>query len=54
MHVFKVLESKRDAIKPYAEVKDGLQRELYADEMEKQTRLWVEELRKKANIEIKL
>jgi peptidyl-prolyl cis-trans isomerase SurA len=54
VHVFKITESKRDAIKPYAEVKDALQRELYGDEMEKQTRLWIEELRRKANIEIKL
>jgi peptidyl-prolyl cis-trans isomerase SurA len=52
--VFKVLESKRDAVKPYAEAKEALQREMYADEMEKQTKLWVESLRRKANIEIKL
>lgn len=54
VHVFKLLAAKRDAMKPFAEAKDALQRELYGEEMEKQTRLWLEELRRKANVEIKL
>jgi peptidyl-prolyl cis-trans isomerase SurA len=54
LHVFYVSDVKNDALKPYAEMKEQLQRELRRRELDKQTALWVEELRKKAYIDIKL
>jgi parvulin-like peptidyl-prolyl isomerase len=53
-HVFQVTEIKRSDLKPFPEMKDQLQRELRRREMDKQTQVWVEELRKKAYIDIKL
>ena len=53
-HVFQVTEVKRSDLKPFPEMKDQLQRELRRREMDKQTLAWVEELRKKAYIDIKL
>ena len=53
-HVFLVTEIKRSDLKPFLEMKDQLQRELRRREMDKQTQVWVEELRKKAYIDIKL
>ena len=54
LHVFKVVDAKKDSIKPFDEVKDKLRNDMYADQMEKQTKVWLEELRRKAHIEIKL
>jgi parvulin-like peptidyl-prolyl isomerase len=53
-HVFQVTEIKRSDLKPFPEMKDQLQRELRRREMDKQQQIWVEELRKKAYIDIKL
>jgi len=53
-HVFQVTEIKRSDLKPFPEMKEQLQRELRRREMDKQTQTWVEELRKKAYIDIKL
>ena len=53
-HVFQVTEIKRSDLKPFPEMKDQLQRELRRREMDKQTATWIEELRKKAYIDIKL
>jgi peptidyl-prolyl cis-trans isomerase SurA len=53
-HVFMVTEVKRSDLKPFPEMKDQLMRELRRREMDKQTQTWVEELRKKAYIDIKL
>jgi peptidyl-prolyl cis-trans isomerase SurA len=53
-HVFQVTEVKRSDLKPFTEMKEQLQRELRRREMDKQTTTWVEELRKKAYIDIKL
>jgi parvulin-like peptidyl-prolyl isomerase len=54
LHVFHVSDVKQSALKPYAEMKEQIQRELRRRELDKQTALWVEELRKKAYIDIKL
>ncbi|MDB4956743.1 MAG: PpiC-type peptidyl-prolyl cis-trans isomerase [Myxococcales bacterium] len=54
LHVFYVSDLKNSALKPYAEMKEQLQRELRRRELDKQTQTWVEELRKKAYIDIKL
>jgi len=54
VHVFEVTDIKKSELKPFAEMKDQLQRELKRRELDKQTQTWVEELRKKAYIDIKL
>jgi parvulin-like peptidyl-prolyl isomerase len=54
LHVFQVTEVKRSDLKPFADMKDQLSREIRRREMDKQTQVWVEELRKKAYIDIKL
>jgi peptidyl-prolyl cis-trans isomerase SurA len=53
-HVFLVTEIKRSDLKPFPEMKEQLMRELRRRETDKQTASWVEELRKKAYIDIKL
>ncbi len=53
-HVFLVTDVKKSALKPFAEMKEQLNRELRRRELDKQTQTWVEELRKKAYIDIKL
>jgi parvulin-like peptidyl-prolyl isomerase len=54
LHVFQVTEVKQAELKPYADMKEQLSRELRRREMDKQTATWIEELRKKAYIDIKL
>ena len=54
LHVFQVTEVKNNALKPFAEMKEQLMRELRRREMDKQTQTWLEDLRKKAYIDIKL
>jgi peptidyl-prolyl cis-trans isomerase SurA len=54
LHVFMATEVKRSDLKPFNEMKEQLQRELRRREMDKQTATWLEELRKKAYIDIKL
>lgn len=54
LHVFHVTEVKQSELKPYADMKEQLARELRRREMDKQTATWLEELRKKAYIDIKL
>jgi parvulin-like peptidyl-prolyl isomerase len=53
-HIFVVLDNKKDMIKSFDDAKTELRNELYVEEMEKQTKVWVQELRKKAHIEVKL
>jgi peptidyl-prolyl cis-trans isomerase SurA len=54
LHVFKLLELKQSALKPFADMKEQLKNELRRRELDKQTQVWVDELRKKAYIDIKL
>lgn len=54
LHVFMVSDLKKNELKPYGEMKEGIMRDLRRKEMEKQGAVWVEELRKKAYIDIKL
>lgn len=53
-HVFQVTDVKRSDLKPFADMKEQLSRDLRRREMDKQTQTWVEELRKKAYIDLKL
>ncbi len=54
MHVFFVSEVKKSDLKQFPEMKEQLSRELRRHEMDKQTQTWLDELRKKAYIDIKL
>ncbi len=54
LHVFLVDEVKKSDLKPYADMKEQLSRELRRKDMDKQTQVWLEDLRKKAYIDIKL
>jgi parvulin-like peptidyl-prolyl isomerase len=54
LYVFLVSDIKKSALKPFPEMKEQLQRELRRRELDKATQTWVEELRKKAYIDIKL
>ena len=54
MHVFFVSEVKKSDLKQFSEMKEQLSRELRRSQMDKQTQTWIDELRKKAYIDIKL
>jgi parvulin-like peptidyl-prolyl isomerase len=54
LHIFQLVENKKESVRPYAEVKDNLREQLFQEEMEKQTKVWLQELRKKAHVEVKL
>jgi len=54
LHVFYAIEIKSSQLKPYAEMKEQLQRELKRRELDKASQTWVDELRKKAYIDLKL
>jgi peptidyl-prolyl cis-trans isomerase SurA len=54
LHVFQVIELKRESARPFDEIKDQLREQLFGEEMEKQTKVWVDELRRKAHVEVKL
>lgn len=54
LEVFLVTDTKKSELKPFAEMKEQLQRDLRRRELDKQTQIWVDELRKKAYIDIKL
>ena len=54
LHVFQVTEAKKEALRPFDEVKEQLRQQIYNEELEKQTKVWLEELHKRAHVEIKL
>lgn len=54
LHVFHVSDVKDSKQEAFDAVKERLRNELYRAELDKQTRIWVDELRKKAHFEIKL
>jgi peptidyl-prolyl cis-trans isomerase SurA len=54
LHVFHVVEVKRTEIRPFEELKEQIRGDLTRREMDKQTQLWIEELRRKAYLDIKL
>lgn len=54
LHVFQVVDTKKDEVRPFEEVKEPLRQQLYNEELERQTKLWLDELRKKAHVEVKL
>jgi peptidyl-prolyl cis-trans isomerase SurA len=54
LHVFMVSDVKKTELKKYEDMKEQIMRELRRRELEKQTQTWIEDLRKKAYIDIKL
>lgn len=54
LEVFTVTDTKKSELKPFAEMKDQIHRDLRRRELDKQTQTWVDELRKKAYIDIKI
>jgi peptidyl-prolyl cis-trans isomerase SurA len=54
LHVFQVIENKKEEVRPFEEVKEQLREKLFNAEMEKQTKVWLQELRKRAHIEVKM
>lgn len=54
LHVFHVTDVQKSSLKPFAEMKEQISRELRRREMDKQTQAWLEDLRKKAHIDLKL
>ena len=54
LHVFFVSEVKRNEMKSFDQLKEQIRGELRRREMEKQTTTWIEELRKKAFLDLKL
>ena len=53
-HLFMVSEIKRTENKPFADMREQVRGELTRRAMDKQTQVWLEDLRKKAFVEIKL
>ena len=54
LHVFLATDVQTSNLKPFDQMKEQISRELRRKEMDKQTQVWLEELRKKAYIDIKL
>lgn len=54
LHIFHVSELRDNKQESFDKVKETLRKEIYRAELDKQTRLWVDELRKKSHYEIKL
>jgi parvulin-like peptidyl-prolyl isomerase len=52
-HLFKALEIQSSGLKPFADMKEQIKGELRHREMEKATQIWIDELRKKAYIDLK-
>ena len=54
LEVFYVTEVKRTEMKPFDKMKDQIKGELQQRNMQKQTTTWIDELRRKAYVEVKL
>ncbi|MSP63689.1 MAG: hypothetical protein EXR72_25755 [Myxococcales bacterium] len=52
--VLQLIEKKDSDVRPFAEVKEQIRQQLYTSQMEKQTQLWLSELRKKAHVDVRL
>ena len=53
-HVLKLVDKKDEQVRPLSEVREQLRTALFTQEMEKQTKNWLAELRKKAHIDVRL
>ena len=53
-HVIKLLARRDEGVKPLKEIKEQLRQQLYGQEMEKATKAWLQEIRRKAHVESRL
>lgn len=53
-HVIKLVDKRAEAVKPFAEVKDDLRRQLQQKETERQTRNYLSELRRRTLVELRM
>jgi peptidyl-prolyl cis-trans isomerase SurA len=53
-HVMKLVDRKEVEARPFADIKEQLRNQLVQQELEKQTRNWLIDLRKKAHIDVRL
>ena len=53
LHLFKVVAVKREPTRPFEEQQTRLRQQLFGERMDKATRQWLEELRKKGHVELK-
>ena len=51
LHVFHVSDLKKAELKPFEELKEKLRNDQYRKELDRQSRTWLEELRKKAHVQ---
>jgi parvulin-like peptidyl-prolyl isomerase len=54
LHIVRMIERVGQGARPLGEVKEQIRNQLYQQELEKQTRLWLQELRKKSHVETRL
>lgn len=52
--VVQLVERREGDVRPFEEAKEQLRQQLYGEQLEKQTQMWIEELRKRAHIDIRL
>jgi parvulin-like peptidyl-prolyl isomerase len=52
--VFLIVDEKKEQVKTFEASKDDLRNDLYAEQMEKQTKIWLQELHRKSHVEVKL
>ena len=53
-HVIKLQDRKDEGVKPLAKIKEQLRQQLYQQEMEKATKAWLADIRRKAHVELRL
>lgn len=53
-HIVRVLDRKASEARPFEEIKEELRRQLHQQEVEKQTKLWLIDVRKRAHVDMRL
>lgn len=52
-HIVQVLDRKASEARPFEEVKEELRRQIHQEEVEKQTRLWLVDVRRRAHVDVR-
>ena len=53
-HIFKLTEKSAGSIAPYEEIKEQVKEDYYREEVTKRYAKWLEDLKKRSNVEVKL
>jgi parvulin-like peptidyl-prolyl isomerase len=53
-HIVRVLDRKASEARPFEEIKGELRRQIHQQEVEKQTKLWLVDVRKRAHVDVRL